>query len=114
MDDEDDEGDESADVGDQVGDCCGRCDRTDVDAQWLWLEVTRPAEEDCEVDSAELAFCSQKHAGLFLQESRIDWQRGDDVSAAGGVRADRFFLGCGLLAIVLSVIGVIALVLWIG
>jgi hypothetical protein len=29
------------------------------------------------------------------------------------VRADRYFLGCGLLAIALSVVGLVALVRWL-
>jgi len=94
------------------GSRCEYCGRADMDDSWLWLEVTRNAEEDGELESVDLQFCSQAHAGLFLQEQEIDWRReaGDDTS---GVRVDRYFLGCGLLAVVLSIIGVIALVMWL-
>jgi hypothetical protein len=95
------------------GDRCERCGRTDVDEQWIWLEVHRAADDDCEFESVDLSFCSQAHAGHFLEEQEIDWSHvpGDDTS---GVRVDRYFMGCGLLAIVLSVVGVVALVRWIA
>ena len=91
-------------------DRCERCGRDDVDADWLWLEAQRLADDDCEFDVAELAFCSQAHAAAFLQESEIVWQEFPDVDRSTGVRADRFMFGCGLLAIVLSVIGLVALI----
>ena len=93
-------------------DRCEQCGRGDVDEEWLWVEVERAAEDDCEFESVSLSFCSQAHAGLFFSQSEIDWHQtpGDDRS---GVRADRFFLGCGLLAILLSVIGLIALFRWV-
>jgi len=104
--------DAAGDVPLPHGSRCAQCGRTDVDDQWLWLCVERAADDDCEFDSVDLEFCSQDHAGLFLRESEIDWHR---VAAndASGVRVDRFFLGCGLLAIILSVIGLIALIRWI-
>lgn len=93
-------------------DRCARCGRTDVDDHWVWLEVHRATEDD-EFASVDLSFCSQAHAGAFLQEQEIDWhQEPGDVTA--GVRVDRYFMGCGLLAVVLSVIGVVALVRWIA
>ena len=94
-------------------DRCARCGRTDVDDEWVWLDVQRPAEDDCEFESVDLSFCTQAHAGLFLQEQPIDWDH-QHLEVASGVRADRFFLGCGLLAIILSVIGLVALVRWIA
>ena len=96
------------------GDSCARCGRTDVDDEWLWLEVQRAADDvDCEFESVDLSFCSQTHAGSFLQEQQIDWRRtpGDTTT---GTRVDVYFMGCGLLAILLSVVGVIALVRWIA
>ena len=105
--------DSAASTGGEYGARWDRCGRTDVDARWLWLEVQRAAEdEDGEFETVELAFCSQEHAGLFLQESAIDWQRDEDVGAVG-VRVDRYFLGCGLVAIVLCVIGLVALIQWV-
>lgn len=104
---------ESPDWGQPGSERCEQCGRSDVDEQWLWLEVQRPAEEeDCEFDSVELVFCTQAHAGAFFAESEIDWQR-SPLDVASGVRADRFFFGCGLLAIILSVIGLIALLRWL-
>jgi len=93
-------------------DRCARCGRTDVDDAWLWVELRRLADEDCEYDSVELAFCTQAHAADHLADSEIEWQA-EPTTEASGVRADRFFLGCGLLAIVLSVVGLVALVRWV-
>ena len=97
----------------KYADRCQRCGRTDVDDRWLWLEVHRADEDtDCEFESVDLSFCSQAHAGEFLQHEEIDWQRVEQNDASG-VRVDRFFLGCGLLAIILSVIGLISLIRWV-
>jgi hypothetical protein len=94
------------------GDRCAQCGRTDVDGDWVWVEVRRLADEDCEFDEVDLAFCSQAHAADHLRDTPIDWQA-EPALEASGVRADRFFLGCGLLAIVLSVIGLVALLRWV-
>lgn len=91
---------------------CALCGRTDVDDAWLWLELRRLADEDCELDTVELAFCSQDHAAAHLRDATIDWEH-ETGDTASGVRADRYFLGCGLLAIALSVVGLVALVRWL-
>jgi hypothetical protein len=95
-----------------AGDRCEHCGRTDVDDAWLWLELRRFGDEDCEFDTVELTFCSQAHAAAHLAATDVDWTR-LPTDQASGVRADRFFLGCGLVAIVLSVIGLVALVRWL-
>ena len=100
------------DEAEALTDRCARCARSDVDEDWVWLEVHRAAE-DAEFESVELSFCSQAHAGAFLQEEEIDWHR-ETEDRVSGVRVDRYFMGCGLLAVVLSVIGVVALVRWIA
>ena len=54
----------------EYGDRCAHCGREDVDEQWLWLEVHRLGDEDCEFDDVDLVVCSQAHAAAFLAESR--------------------------------------------
>ena len=97
------------------GERCDFCGRGDTDEHWLWFEVERLGDDDCEFDSVDLVFCSQAHAAEFLAGSEIDWEPlpDDRRARAAGTRVDQFFLGCGLLAIVLSVIGVVALVRWV-
>jgi len=93
-------------------DRCALCGRTDVDDAWLWTELRRLGEEDCEFDTIELAFCSQPHAAAYLRDTALDWDR-VPADMASGVRADRFMFGCGALAIVLSVIGLVAVLRWV-
>ena len=95
-------------------DRCDHCGRQDVDDDWLWLAGRRFGDEDCEFDEVDLSFCSQAHAAAFHQGSEIDWERGEAADQSSGVRADLFMFGCGLLAIILSVIGVVALIQWLA
>ena len=93
-------------------DRCARCGRTDVDDAWLWVELRRLGDEDCDYDTVELSFCAQAHAAAHLEDATITWEQ-EPATSASGVRADRFMLGCGLLAVVLSGIGLVALARWV-
>jgi len=94
-------------------DTCALCARTDVDDDWLWLELRRFAPEvDCEFDEQELSFCSQAHAAEYLAGRDLVWEPHDHASDASGRGVDAYYLGCGLLAIILSIVGVVALVRW--
>lgn len=96
-------------------DRCARCGRSDVDEHWLWFEVSR-LEPDDEYAETDLSFCSQAHAAEYLADSEIPWPAADEADGAVGarvIRADLFMFGCGLVAIVLSAIGIVALALWI-
>ncbi len=95
-------------------DHCALCGRTDVDEHWVWLRLERQSVDvDCEFDETELSFCSQAHAGQFLTERELEWPEHDQSERTAGTRVDTFFLGCGLLAIILSVVGIVALARWI-
>ncbi|HSV40207.1 MAG TPA: hypothetical protein VLI04_15715, partial [Nocardioidaceae bacterium] len=90
------------------------CARVDVDEHWLWLRAERMSQdEDCEFDEAELSFCSQAHAAEYLARGDLEWPEHDHSSRTSGTRVDTFFMGCGLLAIILSVVGIVALVRWV-
>jgi hypothetical protein len=93
---------------------CALCDRVDVDEYWLWFELERMSPDvDCEFDTAELAFCSQAHAADYLGSRELTWPEFGVTGRRHQTRLDTFFFGCGLLAIVLSAVGVVALVLWL-
>ena len=47
------------------------------------------------------------------QQFRSAFLAQEPEMVASGVRADRFMLGCGLLAVVLSIIGIVAVLRWI-
>lgn len=97
-----------------VEDRCAFCGRSDVDGDWLWITVSRlDPEEDCEFDEHELSFCGQQHAGAFLVERQLSWEKPSEADRRSGTRVDQFFLGCGLLAIVLSVLGIVTIVRWV-
>jgi hypothetical protein len=94
-------------------DRCLQCARTDVAEHWLWLRAERMSQDDdCEFDETELAFCSQAHAAEYLAHGQLDWPAHQHGPRATGTRVDMLFLGCGLLAIILSVVGIVALVRW--
>ena len=100
---------------DEYADRCARCGRKDVDERWLWFEVSRLEPDDTFAET-DLSFCSQAHAAEYLAASEIPWPAADETDPDGGarvIRADLFMFGCGLTAIVLSVIGIVALALWL-
>lgn len=98
----------------RYGDRCALCDRRDVDDDWLWLDLRRLAPDvDREYDEQELGFCSQAHAAEYLASRELTWEPHDHSAHASGTRVDIFFVGCGVLAILLSIVGVVALVRWI-
>jgi hypothetical protein len=98
----------------KYGDRCALCDRRDVDDAWLWLDLRRLAPDvDCEFDERELSFCSQAHAAEYLAGRELTWEPHDHASHASGARLDGCFMVLGLAAIILSIVGVVALVRWI-
>ena len=99
---------------DRAGDRCAACGRVDVDEHWLWVSVERLSPDvDCENDEAAVTFCSQRHAADYLGSRELDWSDSEAGRSQGGVALDSFFFGCGLVAIVLSVVGVVAVARWL-
>lgn len=102
-------------------DLCGRVDTGDAveprgaGSDWLLVEVSRVSPHDDAVnETVELVFCGQPHAAAYLAERDLSWPApdpGDDTTS--GAWAGRLFLLVGLVAIVLSVVGAVAIVRWL-
>jgi hypothetical protein len=109
-------------VGDLAGlrcDFCGRVDESTEDPgevqSWLLVELTRVSPDDDELnDTIDLVFCAQSHAASYLAQRDVPWpEPGPGADTTSGLWAGRLFLLIGLVAILLSAVGVVAILRWV-